>query len=175
MLRFLHSSFEEEIKCAICGKTSVLVSKVLGICGDCIRNGPEEAQPYIKTAHHHSRARFDLPPEPPQTDSKVKCKLCVNSCAISENDLGFCGLRVNQNGRLKHLPVLIIKVFSNIITIHYQLTVLVIGYALVVLVRVIRNFLIPIKNPNTGIRIWQSFMVPVPSIVYIVRTGTIAI
>jgi len=31
------------------------------------------------------------------------CHLCVNECSLAEGETGFCGLRLNDAGRLKHL------------------------------------------------------------------------
>lgn len=102
MFGFLNLVVTEKVKCAICGKNSKLVAKTLKVCVDCIRATPEKAEPYIQKAHDQSRRRFGLPEKPPRAAGGVKCKICVNTCQIPKNGMGFCGLRTN-NGRLKHL------------------------------------------------------------------------
>jgi pyruvate formate lyase activating enzyme len=48
-----------------------------------------------------SRADFGLPPKPPDDPVGVSCTICVNQCKIPENGTGYCGLRINQGGRLR--------------------------------------------------------------------------
>jgi pyruvate formate lyase activating enzyme len=54
-------------------------------------------------AHAEARQQFNLPPAPPQSDSGVKCGLCVQDCVIGDEERGFCGLRVVEDNRLRHL------------------------------------------------------------------------
>jgi ribosomal protein S14 len=49
-------------KCFVCGKSSILVSKALNVCHECIRNEPAKA---IEEAHSVSRSPFGFPPKPP--------------------------------------------------------------------------------------------------------------
>ncbi len=100
MLRFIPAA--EEVKCSICGRTSERISRVMGVCVDCIRTSPEKALPKAKKAHIKSRKRFDLPPFPPRTEG-VKCKICANACEIPIDGKGFCGLRKNKDDKLIHL------------------------------------------------------------------------
>ncbi len=85
--------------CRICQKEKV-VSKILEVCAECIKNFPERAKPFIEKAHEISRSAFGLPSHPPSSKNGIKCKICANECRISENQFGFCGLRKNVNGRL---------------------------------------------------------------------------
>ncbi|UCG68181.1 MAG: radical SAM protein [Thermoplasmata archaeon] len=101
MLRFLLSR-AEVVECRLCGKSSERISKALGVCVDCIRTEPKEALKITKKAHVKSRKRFGLPISPPKAKG-VKCKICANTCEIPPNKRGFCGLRTNQKGRLRHL------------------------------------------------------------------------
>ncbi|MGQ9627327.1 MAG: radical SAM protein [Anaerolineae bacterium] len=89
--------------CAICHKTSTLISAGLGVCVDCIRQKPGEALPYIKKIQAETRREFELPEEPPRDAAGARCSLCVNECLIPEGGRGFCGLRTNRQGRLVHL------------------------------------------------------------------------
>lgn len=93
----------ENAKCVICGRSSSLISKAMGICGDCIRKKPEEALVVVRRVHAESRSRFGLPPEPPRDANGVRCRLCANECSIPEGGMGYCGLRKNVSGKLVHL------------------------------------------------------------------------
>ena len=84
--------------CRICGESKKYISRILGICADCIRERPGEALPYIMEAHGRVRARHGLPAEPPRTDEGVECGLCSNQCVIGEGETGYCGLRWNEGG-----------------------------------------------------------------------------
>lgn len=91
-----------KVKCEVCDKKSALISKALSVCKDCILARFEEALPYIKKIHRESRSEYSLPPYPP-LNGEVKCKICANQCKISEGKKGFCGIRVNEDGKLKNL------------------------------------------------------------------------
>lgn len=82
--------------CEVCGRSSATISSFLGICRDCILRG--EGKEKIAEAHRKSKARFDLPLEIP---SKGKsCGQCVNLCKIPDGERGYCGIRVNTNGKV---------------------------------------------------------------------------
>ncbi len=102
LLRFLISK-PERVKCSICGRSSEKISKAMGICVNCIRNEPEKALASAKLAHITSRKKFHLPSSPPRDPHGVKCKICANACEISLSGKGFCGLRTNEDGKLRHL------------------------------------------------------------------------
>jgi pyruvate formate lyase activating enzyme len=89
--------------CHVCGKTSELISEVLALCLECIRERPEKSLPYIQEAHAKTRQAFDLPLKPPKSPeaSGLSCNICVNECRIPEDELGYCSLRKNEGGRLK--------------------------------------------------------------------------
>lgn len=103
VFRLLHPLYVEKVKCELCGKTSELISKALKVCVECIRKKPEQAMPFIKSAHAQSRKRFGLPPEPPKDPNGVRCVICANECRIPLGGKGYCGLRANQDGKLVHL------------------------------------------------------------------------
>ncbi len=88
-------------KCKICNKESKLISKVLSICLNCIRNYPNEALKIAREAHKISREKYELPIEPPKEG--IECKLCANKCKIPINSKGFCGLVKNENNSLKRI------------------------------------------------------------------------
>ncbi len=93
--------------CKFCGKTDKHISDTLNICRDCIlKRDWEIVKPHILNVHKQVRALVDLPSEPPKAKNKeikLKCNFCINECALSENDLSYCGLRNikrNQSGEL---------------------------------------------------------------------------
>jgi pyruvate formate lyase activating enzyme len=87
-------------QCKICNSVSKSISKELGACLKCIRGKPDEALPFAMEAHKRSRAVFELPETPPKDYRGVACGICVNECRIPENEIGYCGLRKNEGGKL---------------------------------------------------------------------------
>ena len=91
-------------QCAVCGQRSPLIASSLALCVDCIRQYPEQALPLATEVHHRSRSEFGLPEAPPQSGPPAKsCHLCSNECRVAEGETGYCGLRCNENGALRHL------------------------------------------------------------------------
>jgi pyruvate formate lyase activating enzyme len=94
--------------CKFCGKTDKLISEVLGVCRKCILEGDwDSIKPHIHSVHKQVRQLVDLPDKPPKAvDSKVKlkCNYCINECALSENDISYCGLRNYQKNNNGELP-----------------------------------------------------------------------
>ncbi|MFQ6083785.1 MAG: radical SAM protein [Candidatus Aminicenantia bacterium] len=87
-------------RCLNCEKESILISKFLGLCASCIREDFEKVLPHIQRSHTLSREKFGLPPEPPRSSPGIKCDFCLNECQIGEGDKGYCGLRINKDGKL---------------------------------------------------------------------------
>uniref|UniRef100_A0A7J2TBR8 Radical SAM protein n=1 Tax=Ignisphaera aggregans TaxID=334771 RepID=A0A7J2TBR8_9CREN len=87
--------------CKLCGKSSKIVSDILGVCVECLRKSPEEALPIVMRVHREYRKRLGLSPEPPTSSDGVRCSLCANMCSIPLNGLGFCGVWKNDGGALK--------------------------------------------------------------------------
>ena len=102
----------KEGACKLCGKTDTKISKVLGVCLSCIRRKPEEAIEIAKEVHRKVREEFNLPGEPPRTEGGFRCNVCANECQIGLNEMGYCGLRRNVNGKLESL--------EGIITMYYD-------------------------------------------------------
>ena len=88
--------------CSLCGQRSILISKGLGVCLDCIRKRPDEALEQTRKAHERSRHAFNLPAFPPK-DGQARCRFCANECGIPEGERGYCGLRENRGGKLHHM------------------------------------------------------------------------
>ncbi len=90
-------------RCALCGTESQLIIGHLGVCGECIQTRFAQARPLVEAAHAETRHLFGLPPTPPRATNGVACPLCVRNCLIGPGERGYCGLRVNRDGRLHHL------------------------------------------------------------------------
>jgi pyruvate formate lyase activating enzyme len=99
----MNSSLLNPVKasCGVCGKKSIGVSTVLGVCVDCVREKFDLALPFINQAHRKAREKFGLPASPPKKEGGVECSLCVNECSMGAGDVSYCGLRRNEDGRLK--------------------------------------------------------------------------
>ena len=77
-----------------------MISKKIGFCIDCIRGNFTEVWPTIQAVHCQSRLDSGLPPTIPKSPAGLKCHLCVNQCQIAEGERGYCGLRINRDGKL---------------------------------------------------------------------------
>jgi pyruvate formate lyase activating enzyme len=84
--------------CQLCGAKSKVISTFLGVCRSCIINKPEVALNVTDWQHALSRNRFFLPY--PISSTGVKCGFCGNNCGIEEGKIGFCGLKINQDGKI---------------------------------------------------------------------------
>ncbi|MFQ6049866.1 MAG: radical SAM protein [Candidatus Paceibacterales bacterium] len=90
------------MKCEVCQEEKVL-AKILSSCRDCLREHPEKTKSLILKAHRVSREEFGLPYPPPKAKGGVICQFCQNKCQLGEGAISFCGLRKNENGKLKVL------------------------------------------------------------------------
>ena len=86
--------------CQICHQSAPTISRTLKVCLQCIRENPVQALEISEKVHAQSRAEFGLPPTPPDDPDGVACTICVNQCKIPEGGMGYCGLRLNQQGKL---------------------------------------------------------------------------
>jgi len=103
MWKFLHytsSSWKRRKKCMLCRRESIVISSVIGVCVDCLRDNPREALRIAMNAHEESREMFNLPLHPPKDPQGVACRLCDLECWIPEGRRGFCGLVENKGGKL---------------------------------------------------------------------------
>ena len=89
--------------CRLCQTESALIIEQLGVCGQCLHTDFDRAKPLIEAAHAETRHLFDLPAAPPRSLDGVACPLCARNCQIGPGEQGYCGLRVNESGRLRHL------------------------------------------------------------------------
>jgi pyruvate formate lyase activating enzyme len=101
--------------CKKCGKVSEEIAKVLSLCVECIRKADNKSLPApvlpaqktrvqvaeLEAIHARSRHEFNLPASPPSSPDGIQCGLCRNKCRIPVGGRGYCGVRRNENGRLK--------------------------------------------------------------------------
>jgi len=90
-------------RCRLCGEESVTISEYLGVCIRCLRQRPEQALKISERAHADARKIFGLPAEPPRDPNGILCGMCANDCRIGIGEKGFCGLVINEHGRLIRL------------------------------------------------------------------------
>jgi len=86
--------------CINCKKESILISGSLNLCPACIKAHFDKVLPRTEKIHGLSREKFDLPEKPPQSVSGIPCDCCAHECKIGEGEKGYCGLRINKNGKL---------------------------------------------------------------------------
>ncbi len=86
--------------CILCHKSSPLISRAIGVCLTCIRQGFSEVKLHLEEVHARSRRQFDLPEMPPKDPGGIKCGLCANKCSMGEGQYGYCGVRKNEEGKL---------------------------------------------------------------------------
>jgi pyruvate formate lyase activating enzyme len=79
------------------------VSEAIAACGDCLREGSARAEALGGRTHARSRERFGLPASRPEGDGGAACELCANACRPAEGELGFCGLRRTEAGKVRPL------------------------------------------------------------------------
>ena len=87
--------------CIKCGKVAEEIAEILLLCADCIRAADPSCLTVLEEIHARSRSEFGLPAGPPRGDEGVQCGLCVNQCRIPVGGRGYCGVRRNDEGRLK--------------------------------------------------------------------------
>ncbi len=86
--------------CELCGTTAVPVSVALGVCRECIIRRPDEARRIYAPRRVARRERLGLPATPPRSKGGVPCDRCTNNCRLLPGEVGFCGVRRNDGGRL---------------------------------------------------------------------------
>ncbi|MBU7033438.1 MAG: radical SAM protein [Theionarchaea archaeon] len=83
--------------CEICGE-SRKVSDYLGLCAACIQKNPEEALKHCARVHSNLKREFSQPDTPPHAG--IPCGCCVNDCSIAHGSQGYCGVRMNYEGKI---------------------------------------------------------------------------
>ncbi len=84
--------------CRLCGAKSSIISSVIGVCSSCLRGGGEALE-IAMDVHRRYRAALGLPLQPPKGGG-VRCSLCVNECSMGVGEIGYCGLWINDGGRI---------------------------------------------------------------------------
>jgi pyruvate formate lyase activating enzyme len=95
--------FGGDTVCKSCGATAPGISGALALCPACIEAGGEVVERCIAGAHAKAREVYGLPPLPPRSDGGRACRICGNECSLAEGERGYCGLRVIEEGAMKHL------------------------------------------------------------------------
>lgn len=90
-------------KCISCNKESINIPAVLPLCRSCIIEKFNEHESLIYSIHKKTREKYKLEEAVPKNNGGVVCRICGNNCQIQINDKGFCGLRTNEDGKLKHV------------------------------------------------------------------------
>ncbi|MHC4617755.1 MAG: radical SAM protein [Planctomycetota bacterium] len=87
--------------CMRCGRASEETAEVLSICVDCLRKADDDFLTVLKKIHGRSREEFGLPASAPSDLAGIQCRLCRNKCRIPAGGRGYCGVRRNDQGRLR--------------------------------------------------------------------------
>jgi pyruvate formate lyase activating enzyme len=84
-------------QCAVCHRRSDEISSGLGLCAACaVADGAAAREPATRV-HARAREPFGLPPRAPEG---ARCERCVNACRIAPGEVGYCGVRANEAGRV---------------------------------------------------------------------------
>ena len=87
----------------------MLISEVLQICRNCIFNKDWNiVKSLIFSVHQQVRQQEELPETPPKAGNsgvKLKCNFCINECALSTDDISYCGLRNMKKKQSGELPL----------------------------------------------------------------------
>lgn len=76
-------------KCVHCGRKSITVSDVIGLCSNCLRKMSEV---HVNITEAHRRARDELRlPNISLREGGFRCSFCVNGCFLDSVTVGFCG------------------------------------------------------------------------------------
>jgi pyruvate formate lyase activating enzyme len=86
--------------CKNCGTSSPLISRAIGVCLGCLREGFDGLNDHLLEVHRRSREPFGLPATPPRDPEGIRCTLCVNACQIGEGQIGYCGIRSAAGGKI---------------------------------------------------------------------------
>ncbi len=94
--------------CKFCGKNNGLISQTLQVCRNCVLTKDwSVVRTHLMAVHETVRKREELPITPPKSEKgevKLNCNLCLNECALSINDVSYCGLRNVQKHVTGVLP-----------------------------------------------------------------------
>ncbi|MEM4851219.1 MAG: radical SAM protein [Desulfurococcaceae archaeon] len=85
-------------KCKSCGRVSVTISDIIGVCANCLRKGTVPTS----DLHRESRKRFGLSTIPLKEGSEegLKCIVCGRGCFVAIGGRGYCNYRFESEGAL---------------------------------------------------------------------------
>ncbi len=86
------------MRCEYCGEKLDYIPEILKLCKNCLIKNFDNIKEKLSFIHKNSRKRFDL--TFPDKRKGIKCGLCARECYIENGERGFCGLRVNKDGKL---------------------------------------------------------------------------
>jgi len=85
------------VECVHCGLEDEEIPASISACISCVRKGLRGRVDDVRGAW---RRRVSLPVGVP--GEGVECTLCANECRIPEGGRGFCGVILNDGGKLRH-------------------------------------------------------------------------
>jgi len=90
------------VRCGVCDKSSPHVSRVIGVCAECLKRKPLESLRVVRSLgiREEFRADVGLPAKVPRSEGGFRCGLCVNECLVPrvEGASGFCGAWAGCSG-----------------------------------------------------------------------------
>ena len=60
----------------------------------------EKEKVLVPVRRYRPTPQRELPAEPPRATEGVRCQRCVNACRIGSEEVGYCGVRRNEEGRI---------------------------------------------------------------------------
>lgn len=87
------------VNCKRCGKPTA--AGALLYCKHCILSGEEGVMDHLQHVHSETRRSSGLPSQP--GTEGPQCRICNRFCRPGLGEKGYCGLRENRDGRLRHL------------------------------------------------------------------------
>ncbi len=95
-------------RCKFCQEEKEYISKIIGVCRECILNGDWEGiREHLMAVHVMLRNAEGLPSNPPKaakSECKFQCHFCINECRIGGQNTSYCGLRSISNDKEGTLP-----------------------------------------------------------------------
>ncbi len=84
------------VTCLRCGKEKA--AQVLELCPSCLKSNLTQEAVYRA---HAFRQKYGLPVSSPHLKEGLSCRFCANECRLAEGQVGFCGVRINQGGKIQ--------------------------------------------------------------------------
>ena len=97
-MRFFSNNLHKK-QCTLCGISSPVISEKLGVCKNCIITNFENAVVKVEEIRKEFRKKFNLPITKPNSKNGISCGDCVNNCKLDLDEVGFCNLVKNVQGK----------------------------------------------------------------------------